>query len=506
MPSSYPTPNEPIHLSSSAKNATFSGAGYNYTTYAHKYLVTITVSNAANGGSDKFGVQAVGISIPAFARSIENGSYATIVEGNPNGSVTKTTVYVYLSSSASATAAMDVTNVQLFDLTQMFGSAVAEYIYGLETATPGAGVALFRQMFPESYYPYNAGELVSVQTSGRKTVGYNLFDKAAATQGEYYLSNGTINRNSGRGHSDFIRVTPGVSYYTNASSISNVWLCLFFDSSKQYVNRVNLPTFTAPAGAVYMAINFPIEQLDSLVVNISDPSRNGQYEPYSAHTYPLDSTMTLRGIPVMSNGVPAYDGDKYAPDGTVTRRYGIVDLGTLTWSAIETAVTGVYRMRTNGLSSLIKPSTSTSAVGNLLCQKYPAFSWNKSYNADSGDGIAVASAHGAVCVNDSAYNTASSADAFTTAMSGVYLVYELATPTTETADPYTAIQDAGTTEEFLGTSVPVGVKDCYYCAQSIVDVKADKVQNATSGNFAALDVNGNLTDSGHKHSDYLTTH
>jgi len=36
--------------------------------------------------------------------------------------------------------------------------------------------------------------------------------------------------------------------------------------------------------------------------------------------------------------------------------------------------------------------------------------------------------------------------------------------------------------------------------------KADKVSGATSGNFAALDSNGNLTDSGHKHSDYLTEH
>lgn len=36
--------------------------------------------------------------------------------------------------------------------------------------------------------------------------------------------------------------------------------------------------------------------------------------------------------------------------------------------------------------------------------------------------------------------------------------------------------------------------------------KADKVANATSGNFAALDANGNLTDSGHSHSDYLTQH
>lgn len=39
-----------------------------------------------------------------------------------------------------------------------------------------------------------------------------------------------------------------------------------------------------------------------------------------------------------------------------------------------------------------------------------------------------------------------------------------------------------------------------------ISAKADKVTSATNGNFAALDANGNLTDSGHKHSDYLTSH
>lgn len=34
--------------------------------------------------------------------------------------------------------------------------------------------------------------------------------------------------------------------------------------------------------------------------------------------------------------------------------------------------------------------------------------------------------------------------------------------------------------------------------------KADKVSNATQGHFAALDSNGNLIDSGHTHSDYIT--
>jgi len=38
-----------------------------------------------------------------------------------------------------------------------------------------------------------------------------------------------------------------------------------------------------------------------------------------------------------------------------------------------------------------------------------------------------------------------------------------------------------------------------------ITVKADKVTNATSGNFAGLDSNGNLTDSGKKASDFATT-
>ena len=43
-------------------------------------------------------------------------------------------------------------------------------------------------------------------------------------------------------------------------------------------------------------------------------------------------------------------------------------------------------------------------------------------------------------------------------MSGVYLVYELKTPTTESADPYQHIQNVGTTEEWLDSrAVPVPV-------------------------------------------------
>lgn len=63
----------------------------------------------------------------------------------------------------------------------------------------------------------------------------------------------------------------------------------------------------------------------------------------------------------------------------------------------------------------------------------------------------------------------------------------------------TNVQDA--IDEDIGNT-----EASFAIVQGILGEKADIVSNATSGNFASLDASGNLTDSGHKHSDYLTSH
>ena len=68
----------------------------------------------------------------------------------------------------------------------------------------------------------------------------------------------------------------------------------------------------------------------------------------------------------------------------------------------------------------------------------------------------------------------------------------------------TQIQSTGT--KIATVTVDGTGTDLYAPTQPVITGKADKVSGATSGNFAALDANGNLTDSGHKHSDYLTQH
>ena len=70
---------------------------------------------------------------------------------------------------------------------------------------------------------------------------------------------------------------------------------------------------------------------------------------------------------------------------------------------------------------------------------------------------------------------------------------------TSTAEQVAAIEAKG--EEVL-ESIPAG----YSALAAAVGGKADKVSSAANNNFAALDANGNLKDSGHKHSDYLTAH
>lgn len=58
-----------------------------------------------------------------------------------------------------------------------------------------------------------------------------------------------------------------------------------------------------------------------------------------------------------------------------------------------------------------------------------------------------------------------------------------------------------------GNLVDSGSKASDFLTQhQSISGKADKVTNATTGNFAGLDANGNLTDSGKKASDFLTQH
>ena len=191
--------------------------------------------------------------------------------------------------------------------------------------------------------------------------------------------------------------------------------------------------------------------------------------------YPLPTTQ-LRGIPSVVNNKLVYDGDVLKSDGSVTRKYGIVDLGTLTGWTTSTAG-GQPAFRT-AISNMKNVGAVRAIIG--VCQKYPC---SLEY-ADKACFFYEQQFY----VWDSDYSS-STAEQFKTAMSGVYLVYELATPTTELAEPYQNPQrsDASGTEEFVDygvesstrdVSIPVGTNSTY-TTSAIIPPLEDYTDGAT---------------------------
>ena len=137
----------------------------------------------------------------------------------------------------------------------------------------------------------------------------------------------------------------------------------------------------------------------------------------------------------------------------MTRRYGIVDLGTLTYQYVS----GDYARFSAALSG-VKRSAGELKIANIICTKYTASWINGVYNHVADKIIAVHHNSDYIWIYDSDYTDAA---AFKTAMSGVYLVYELATPTTETAEPFQSpmVVDPLGTEEFIDAGVEEGTRD-----------------------------------------------
>lgn len=363
----------------------------------------------------------------------------------------------------------------IIDLTAMFGSTIADAIYAMETATAGSGVAWFRSLFPKDYYAYNAGELMSVQAASKKTIGFNQWDEEWEVGG--YWSNGSERADENQARAkNYIPVLPNTIYATN----KGIAFILYFDSNKNLISVEDENTITkqfiTPSNCRYVKFSVSKELLP-ICINISDLTKNGTYEPYDAHTYPLDSSLTLRGISKWdsTSGKMYYDGDRYEADGKVTRKYGIVDLGSIDWSYNGS---GDNRYFSSGTQiSNIRRGANINEVF-YICSKYLCIS--PRVTADIPDKCLCKTVNEGeyIFIKDSSYSDAA---AFKTAMSGVYLVYELATPTTETADPYQEVQicDGNGTEEFVDggnrdVSVPVGHESKYSADiwQIIADLQA----------------------------------
>ena len=349
------------------------------------------------------------------------------------------------------------------DLTLMFGSTIADYVYGLEQATSGSGVAWLKGygFLTNSRYGYNSGELVSVNTSEHKMVGFNQWDEEWES-GDINIVNGNKRTDSSRIRSkNFIPVIPNATYYCKSPYLNTI--ACFYDFNKNWVSSsehigyevMTNRTVTIPSWCGYMMFYCTSTTYkNDICINISKTTgspKNGDYVPYTYHTYPL-ADIQLRGIPQLNaNNKLTYNGDEYYADGGVSRNYGIVDLGTLSWTKIG-----------SGSVFWAAPSNRpTNRHWNGIVSKYVEM--NSSYAALDNMCWTNGSGSREIYVRDDAYTDATT---FKSAMSGVYLIYEKATSTSEQTTPFESPQqvDQYGTEEYVDTRsvpIPVGHKTRY---------------------------------------------
>ena len=375
---------------------------------------------------------------------------------------------MYVWSPAGAVSNL-VFKPQLFDLTQMFGA-------GNEPAT----VAQFRAMFPDDYYPYNAGELksiapTSVESStvnllnlvGRKeissdTVGYryptdaypeidtHIYYSGISANG--YLSSGTVVEatvlsssviaktgtspaSSGYGVGIPLIVVPSTTYYIKCTT-SGVISIGYANSNKiitKFTGELSGPniTITTPGDCRYILIVFRPNALDKLVnfenICVSTVQTN-EYQPYNKYRVNIPSSKYFPDG--MRSAGSAYDEINFLSQKAI-KRIGVVDMGTLNWGSN----TGQFPSH-----SFYSPILADAKGGttNIISN-------GKFYNLYiDNDGRIIA-----ITDSNEEYD---SSEAFKSAMSGVMLHYELATPVETAITP--SLQALSTFKGFTSFLAP----------------------------------------------------
>lgn len=201
------------------------------------------------------------------------------------------TFYIFINAEPRTMLAGEsykIRNVNVFDLTQMFGA-------GNEPST----VEEFEAMFPADYYPYNAGELMSSPVNEVMEQGKNLLDPETFEQNGVY--NVTIGENlnwENIGKHANIPVKENTNYTVSFSDEMNHRFAValadkngIVTAGKYYSNSAKAQKYSilTPANTKTMYVSF-LDNLEdgNLKVQVEESPSQTTYSPYhkTSHTIP----------------------------------------------------------------------------------------------------------------------------------------------------------------------------------------------------------------------------
>lgn len=295
------------------------------------------------------------------------------------GTVTSDATFfgVRLATATPSGSSATFSDVQAYDLTAMFGA-------GSEPST----IEEFEALYPLPYYEYDAGSLLSVQMEGIKTTGFNQWDEVWEA--------GDINPNTGANTSatnlirskNLIPVFPDTEYCISCTSQEMSWKIVAYDAEGKYIDYLkwggtaaNVLTFSTNGRSVQgtryirfaSATNtYGGTYKGDICINLSDPARNGTYEPYWSQERSIPAT-DLRSAGTVYDelteseritrvGVRAYQsGDEsdatVTTDGTTTH----YPLTTPTVTPIDPPINLSYRAEQGGTETILVPDGEMSA-------------------------------------------------------------------------------------------------------------------------------------------------
>ena len=334
-------------------------------------------------------------------------------------------------------------NIQLFDLTQMFGE-------GNEPTT----VEEFEAMFPNDYYEYNEGTLISNDAVGIKSVGFNAWDSVKA------------------------EVIGGKKYY-----LGGTYTSLGFKKNEDD----ELETFDLPSDRFYTPTSngYIYASGTNININLSHSGiRDGEYEPYEEHKLLFNNGNKLSAIKGKLNG----EGDSVVvfPDGlrsagnardeivgnVAIKRIGAVDMGTLNYN---------YYGKHNKIVTyaIIFPyikEISSNTYPNVKSVKYSPATANQTIDANLDKSIIVYNWHGRLNIIDRDYTDPTT---FKQSLQGQILYYELAKPETYILDEAIpmnyVVDDWGTEQRLVADENEVLAPLCYDVTYAINAV--DTIRN-----------------------------
>lgn len=330
-----------------------------------------------------------------------------------------------------------------------------------------SSVEEFNRIFPNNYYPYNAGEIKNTVIKGVKVNGYNLFDgiyeegTISLSTGQNYLSSTT------KRTPNYIKIISGQTYTFEVDNNGNHYL-YEYDANKNYIKSTKYEGSTYTNNIQLTANTVFVRFVVDNATNNSCLHLTGTRTGYAPYKEPRIINIPQTELP-SANSV--HDTIKIVEGNIVAgqQRYNMVyvskvasdDLGALDWVYVGTSYNAYAQLPS-------AKKVSSSVLSNILCSNYKVYKEDDITAQTKGISFA-----NVLIIKDSSLD-GKTAEEIKTAMSGVILNYEkneyteTTLATDLTFEEVAAIIEQGGSIETIFEIVPPNLKTAFVVNKVIV--------------------------------------